>query len=291
MQTPDWNYIPNCRIPANQTLPEGVIRYAAIVSYDGSEFCGFQRQKHSPSVQVVLEKALSYVADESVTVGCAGRTDTAVHASYQVVHFDCTAKRDGRNWVMGANSKLPDSVALVWAGLVGCDFHARFSALSRTYRYVMVAQETRPAILSTGVTWVKYPLRGDLMETACQFLLGEQDFSAFRGAGCQSLSPFRNVEKATVYESSNLLVFEITANAFLLHMVRNIVGSLMEVGLSRRPASWIKELLDGGDRCKSAATAPPNGLYLVDVTYPDIAEIPELPKGPLFLPAFTTRGI
>jgi len=270
---------------------EGVIRYAAIVSYDGSEFCGFQRQKHSPSVQVVLEKALSYVADESVTVGCAGRTDTAVHASYQVVHFDCTAKRDGRNWVMGANSKLPDSVALVWAGLVGCDFHARFSALSRTYRYVMVAQETRPAILSTGVTWVKYPLRGDLMETACQFLLGEQDFSAFRGAGCQSLSPFRNVEKATVYESSNLLVFEITANAFLLHMVRNIVGSLMEVGLSRRPASWIKELLDGGDRCKSAATAPPNGLYLVDVTYPDIAEIPELPKGPLFLPAFTTRGI
>ncbi|MDE0746493.1 MAG: tRNA pseudouridine(38-40) synthase TruA [Porticoccaceae bacterium] len=291
MQTPDWNYIPNCRIPENQTLPEGVIRYAAIVSYDGSEFCGFQRQKHSPSVQVVLEKALSYVADESVTVGCAGRTDTAVHASYQVVHFDCTAKRDGRNWVMGANSKLPDSVALVWAGLVGCDFHARFSALSRTYRYVMVAQETRPAILSTGVTWVKYPLRGDLMETACQFLLGEQDFSAFRGAGCQSLSPFRNVEKATVYESSNLLVFEITANAFLLHMVRNIVGSLMEVGLSRRPASWIKELLDGGDRCKSAATAPPNGLYLVDVTYPDIAEIPELPKGPLFLPAFTTRGI
>tara|TARA_B100000795_G_C22806715_1_gene445491 strand:- start:12375 stop:13250 length:876 start_codon:yes stop_codon:yes gene_type:complete len=291
LQTPDWNYIPNCRIPENQTLPEGVIRYAAIVSYDGSEFCGFQRQKHSPSVQVVLEKALSYVADESVTVGCAGRTDTAVHASYQVVHFDCTAKRDGRNWVMGANSKLPDSVALVWAGLVGCDFHARFSALSRTYRYVMVAQETRPAILSTGVTWVKYPLRGDLMETACQFLLGEQDFSAFRGAGCQSLSPFRNVEKATVYESSNLLVFEITANAFLLHMVRNIVGSLMEVGLSRRPASWIKELLDGGDRCKSAATAPPNGLYLVDVTYPDIAEIPELPKGPLFLPAFTTRGI
>ena len=291
MQTPDWNYIPNCRIPENQALPEGVIRYAAIVSYDGSEFCGFQRQKHSPSVQVVLEKALSYVADESVTVGCAGRTDTAVHASYQVVHFDCTAKRDGRNWVMGANSKLPDSVALVWAGLVGCDFHARFSALSRTYRYVMVAQETRPAILSTGVTWVKYPLRGDLMETACQFLLGEQDFSAFRGAGCQSLSPFRNVEKATVYESSNLLVFEITANAFLLHMVRNIVGSLMEVGLSRRPASWIKELLDGGDRCKSAATAPPNGLYLVDVTYPDIAEIPELPKGPLFLPEFTARGI
>jgi tRNA pseudouridine38-40 synthase len=291
LQTPDWNYIPNCRIPEDQTLPEGVIRYAAIVSYDGSEFCGFQRQKHSPSVQVVLEKALSYVADESVTVGCAGRTDTAVHDSYQVVHFDCTAKRDGRNWVMGANSKLPDSVALVWAGLVGCDFHARFSALSRTYRYVMVAQETRPAILSTGVTWVKYPLRGDLMETACQFLLGEQDFSAFRGAGCQSLSPFRNVEKATVYESSNLLVFEITANAFLLNMVRNIVGSLMEVGLSRRPASWIKELLDGGDRCKSAATAPPNGLYLVDVTYPDIAEIPELPKGPLFLPAFTTRGI
>jgi len=284
VQTPDWNYIPNCRIPKGENLPTGVIRYAAIVSYDGAEFCGFQRQKHSPSVQAVLEKALSYVANEPVIVGCAGRTDTAVHASYQVVHFDCSAKRGGRNWVMGANSKLPDTVALVWAGQVNPDFHARFSALSRTYRYVMVAQENRPAILSTGVTWVKSHLRGDLMKGACQFLLGEQDFSAFRGAGCQSNSPFRHVEKASVYESSNLLVFEITANAFVLHMVRNIVGSLMEVGLSRRPADWIKELLDGRDRCKSAATAAPNGLYLVDVTYPETCEIPSFPKGPVFLP-------
>ena len=127
------------------------------------------------------------------------------------------------------------------------------------------------------------------METACQFLLGEQDFSAFRGAGCQSVSPFRHVEKASVYQSSNLLVFEITANAFVLHMVRNIVGSLMEIGLSRRPASWIKELLDGGDRCKSAATAAPNGLYLVDVTYPDTCEIPAFPKGPVFLPEVIQR--
>jgi tRNA pseudouridine38-40 synthase len=290
LKTPDWNYIPNCRIPEGQTLPDGVIRYAAIVSYDGSTFCGFQRQKHSPSVQAVLEKALSYVADEPVTVGCAGRTDTAVHASYQVVHFDCMAKRDGRNWVMGANSKLPNSVALVWAGQVSSDFHARFSALSRTYRYVIASQESRPAILSTGVTWVKFPLRQDLMQTACQFLLGEQDFSAFRGAGCQSLSPFRNVYQASVYQSSNLLIFEITANAFVLHMVRNIVGSLMEVGLSRRPVSWIKDLLDGGDRSKSAATASPNGLYLVNVRYPDTAEIPDLPKGPLFLPDLEGRG-
>ena len=163
MQTSDWNYIPNCRIPEGENLPTGVIRYAAIVSYDGADFCGFQRQKHSPSVQAVLEKALSYVANEPVIVGCAGRTDTAVHASYQVVHFDCTAVRDGRNWVMGANSKLPDTVALVWAGQVNPDFHASvqcsFTYLSLRYG---CRQESRPAILSTGVTWVKYPLRGSI---------------------------------------------------------------------------------------------------------------------------------
>lgn len=280
----EWNYSPNCRIPEGQYLPEGVSRYAAIITYDGASFCGFQKQKHSPSVQESLESALSYVANETVVVSCAGRTDTGVHASHQVIHFDSVARRDGRNWVMGANAKLPDSVALVWADSVGEDFHARFSATARTYRYVIASQQTRPATLAGGLTWVKYPLDVPAMNNACQHLLGEQDFTAFRGAGCQSLSPFRNVESARVYESGQLIVFEVTANAFVLHMVRNIVGSLLEVGLQRQTPGWIQQLLEWGDRCKSAATAPAFGLYLVGVRYPGEHKIPNLPSGPIFLP-------
>jgi tRNA pseudouridine38-40 synthase len=281
---PDWVYTPNCRIPGGQQLPSGIKRYAAVVQYDGSTFCGFQKQTHSPSVQAELERALSYVADAPVILSCAGRTDTAVHASHQVIHFDSSAERSGYNWVQGANSQLPNSIALLWADEIEGDFHARHSATSRTYRYVMAAGNARPAILADGVTWVKFPLDAQVMQDACQYLLGEQDFSAFRGSGCQSLSPFRNVTAANIYQCGQLLVFEITANAFVLHMVRNIVGSLMEVGLGRQQPHWIKQLLIDGDRRHSAATAPPNGLYLVDVKYPQQFAIPKLPKGPLFLP-------
>ena len=281
---PDWVYTPNCRIPGGQQLPSGIKRYAAVVQYDGSTFCGFQKQTHSPSVQAELERALSYVADAPVILSCAGRTDTAVHASHQVIHFDSSAERSGYNWVQGANSQLPNSIALLWADEIEGDFHARHSATSRTYRYVMAVGNARPAILADGVTWVKFPLDAQVMQDACQYLLGEQDFSAFRGSGCQSLSPFRNVTAANIHQCGQLLVFEITANAFVLHMVRNIVGSLMEVGLGRQQPHWIKQLLIDGDRRHSAATAPPNGLYLVDVKYPQQFAIPKLPKGPLFLP-------
>jgi tRNA pseudouridine38-40 synthase len=284
MTEQDWVYSPNCKIPQGRNLPPGVKRYAAVVSYDGSAFCGFQKQKHSPSVQQELESALGLVADQELQVSCAGRTDTAVHASHQVIHFDSTAERSGRNWLKGANSKLPDSIAVIWAGQVDKSFHARFSATSRTYRYVMHASSARPAVLSQGVTWVRYPLNVALMQEACQYLLGEQDFSAFRGAGCQSNSPYRNITSAKVVSAGQLLVFEVSANAFVLHMVRNIVGSLMDVGFARRDPHWIAELIAGRDRCKSAATASPNGLYLVDVDYPDRFGIPSLPRGPLFLP-------
>lgn len=290
MQQSEWVYVPNCRIPNGHSLPEGISRYAAIVSYDGADFCGFQKQKHSSSIQSVVEAALSYVANELVIVGCAGRTDTGVHASGQVIHFDAKAIRDGRNWVMGANSQLPDSVSLVWADRVPDDFHSRFSATSRTYRYVIAAQNTRPAILASGITWVKNVLNVQAMDAACKYLLGEQDFSAFRGAGCQSLSPSRNVEHANVYQVGQLVVFEITANAFVLHMVRNIVGSLIEVGLQRQGPEWIRHLLEGRDRCKSAATASPCGLYLVDVRYSEMYKLPLLPKGPLFLSNELDRG-
>ena len=280
----DWVYSPNCKIPEGQSLPAGIKRYAAVVSYDGSAFCGFQKQKHSPSVQQELERALSSVANEELVVSCAGRTDTAVHASHQVIHFDTSAERSGRNWLKGANSRLPDSISLRWAEQVPESFHARFSATSRTYRYAMYASDARPAVLSQGVTWVRYPLTIEPMQEACQYLLGEQDFSAFRGAGCQSNSPFRNITSAKVVRVGQLMVFEVSANAFVLHMVRNMVGSLMEIGFGRQQPDWIAQLIAGKDRCKSAATASPNGLYLVDVDYPQSFGIPELPRGPLFLP-------
>jgi len=280
----DWVYSPNCKIPEGRSLPDGVKRYAAVVSYDGSAFCGFQKQKHSPSVQQQLERALSSVADSPLVVSCAGRTDTAVHASHQVVHFDTRAERTGRNWLKGANSRLPDSISILWAEQVSERFHARFSATSRTYRYVMHASSARPAVLSHGITWIRYPLQPELMQQACQYLLGEQDFTAFRGAGCQSNSPWRNITSAKIVKIGQLIVFEVSANAFVLHMVRNIVGSLMEVGFGRQAPEWIAELIAGKDRCKSAATASPNGLYLVDVDYPESFGIASLERGPLFLP-------
>ena len=272
-------------MPEGQALPAGVSRFAAIVQYQGADFCGFQRQKHSPSVQQELEQALSYVADCPVKLHCAGRTDTAVHASHQVIHFDTSAQRSGYSWVQGANSQLPDSISLIWADKITPDFHARFSAGARTYRYVIDNSPTRPAIMSGAVTWVKKPLDISLMQQSCEYLLGEQDFSAFRGSGCQSNSPCRNVHSAKVFRRGNLVIFEITANAFLLHMVRNIVGSLIEVGTARQKPLWIQQLLAQGDRCKSAATAAPDGLYLVAVDYPAKFGLPMLAKGPVFLPA------
>ena len=280
----DWVYTTGCKMPDEQQLPRGVTRYAAILQYQGADFCGFQRQKHSPSVQQELERALSYVADSPVAVNCAGRTDTAVHASHQVVHFDSSAQRTGYSWVQGANSQLPDGIALVWADKVSKDFHARFSARSRTYRYVIDNSATRPAIMSKAVTWIKNKLDLSAMDNACQYLLGELDFSAFRASGCQSNSSFRNVHSARIHQQGKLIIFEVTANAFLLHMVRNIVGSLLEVGLGRKQPQWIEQLLAEGNRCNSAATAAANGLYLVDVEYPDHFGLPQLPKGPVFLP-------
>lgn len=285
MTVADWNYTAGCKIPEGQQLPQGVQRYAAILQYQGTAYCGFQRQKHSPSVQQELEQALSYVADSPVTVGCAGRTDTGVHASHQVVHFDSSAQRTGYNWVQGVNSQLPDSIALIWANRVSEEFHARFSAQSRTYRYIIDNSATRPAIMAQGVTWIKQPLDTAAMQQACKYLLGEQDFSAFRAAGCQSNSPFRNVLSADIHPCGSMVVFEIAANAFLLHMVRNIMGALIEVGLGRQPSLWIQQLLADADRCKSAATAAASGLYLVDVEYPEHFGLPQLPRGPVFLPA------
>ena len=259
-------------------------RIALGIEYDGAQHYGWQRQREVPSVQEHLEKALSTVANTPIEVQCAGRTDAGVHATGQVVHFDCDAVRPLKAWTMGVNANLPSSVAVKWCVHVSDDFNARFSATGRRYRYVIYNHKMRPAILEKGITHIHRPLNEQLMHEAAQALLGEQDFSAFRAALCQSKTPFRNVTNVTVSRHGAFVVVDISANAFLHHMVRNIVGSLVEIGSGHQPVDWIATLLAGRDRTLSAATAKPNGLYLVKVDYPDAFGLPEQPLGPLFLP-------
>ena len=259
-------------------------RIALGIEYDGAQHYGWQRQREVPSVQEHLEKALSTVANTPIEVQCAGRTDAGVHATGQVVHFDCDAVRPLKAWTMGVNANLPSSVAVKCCVHVSDDFNARFSATGRRYRYVIYNHKMRPAILEQGITHIHRPLNEQLMHEAAQALLGEQDFSAFRAALCQSKTPFRNVTNVTVSRHGAFVVVDISANAFLHHMVRNIVGSLVEIGSGHQPVDWIATLLAGRDRTLSAATAKPNGLYLVKVDYPDAFGLPEQPLGPLFLP-------
>jgi tRNA pseudouridine38-40 synthase len=216
-------------------------------------------------------------------VQCAGRTDAGVHGFAQVVHFDAPVERSAKAWVMGANANLPEDVRVHWAMAVGADFHARFSALARRYRYIIANLPVRPALLGNQLTWQRRPLDHTKMHQAAQCLLGEQDFSAFRAAACQSTSPMRNVHTVTVHRSGDLVVVDIKANAFLHHMVRNIAGSLMAVGAGRQPPQWLAQVLAGGDRTVAADTAPADGLYLVDVEYPARFALPATPYGPMLL--------
>ena len=278
-----WEYRGNCRVPDGCELPAGLHRVAAVVEYDGSRFCGWQRQAHCASVQQEVETALSRIADEPVRVSCAGRTDTGVHATAQVIHFDTGARRAPHNWLLGANAQLPRSVRLQWAQDVEAGFHARFSALARTYRYVIHNSDRDPALLRDQVGRERRPLDVRAMESAGQLLLGERDFSAFRGAGCQSQSPKRNLIALHLWSQAQFVIIEITANAFLLHMVRNIVGALCAIGRGERPPRWIAELLASRDRSAGEATAAPTGLYLVGVHYPPRFAVPALVGGPCFV--------
>lgn len=259
-------------------------RIALGIEYDGASVFGWQRQRDVPSVQAHLENALSVVANQNITVQCAGRTDAGVHATGQVVHFDCDVERPERAWTLGVNANLPETISVTWAKPVSNEFHARFSATHRRYRYVIHNSRIRPAILHGGVTHEYRELDETKMHEAAQSLLGEQDFTSFRAALCQSKSPFRHVTKVSVYRYGRYVVVDIRANAFLHHMVRNIVGSLSVIGAGEQPVSWISELLALKDRSKAATTAKPNGLYLVDVTYPDSFGLPKAPLGPLYLP-------
>lgn len=253
-----------------------------VVEYDGSAFRGWQSQGHPDvaTVQSVLDRALSEVAAAPVTTLCAGRTDAGVHASHQVVHFDAPSSRSLKAWVAGANAKLPASVAVAWAGAMAEDFHARFSATARRYRYILLNQARRSAHLAGLATLFDQPLDEKLMHREAQCLLGELDFSAFRAASCQSRTAMRNIHFIDVSRRGRLVVVDIQGNAFLHHMVRNIVGVLCAVGSGQAAPGWTQQVLDSRDRTQGGVTARPDGLYLVDVSYPSQCGLPQLPIGP-----------
>lgn len=245
-----------------------VRRWALGIEYDGRAFHGYQVQANrADTVQQVLETALSRVADHPVRLFCAGRTDAGVHATGQVVHFDTTAIRDPLAWIRGSNSLAPDSVVVRWAVPVPVDFHARFSARARRYVYVLAEQGVRSAIGHGLVTTQRERVDAGAMHAAAQRLLGEHDFSSFRGAGCQARSAVRTLRRFVVSRHGPLVLFDVTANAFLLHMVRNLVGTLLCVGDRRRADTWPAEVLAARDRRVAGPTAPPSGLYLTGVTY------------------------
>lgn len=249
-------------------------RIALGVEYDGTDFVGWQTQSNGRSVQETLETAITAVAARAVRIRAAGRTDTGVHASGQVIHFDADVARTPRQWALGINSNLPDDVAVQWAQPVGEDFDARRSALSRRYRYSILIAPTRPVLLRRHVWWLHEALDCAAMTQASRALIGEHDFSAFRAANCQSVSPVRELKTISIDHRDSLVEIDFVANAFLYRMVRNLVGMLVEIGRGKAPPQWAEAVLSGRDRAKAAATAPARGLTLVEVTYPERFRLP-----------------
>jgi tRNA pseudouridine38-40 synthase len=258
-----------------------VARIAVGIEYDGSAYAGWQCQPAAPSVQGLTEQALARIAAEPVALVCAGRTDAGVHALGQVAHFDTSAVRPARNWVLGANSELPRDISLSWVQAVPDHFHARFSAEARTYRYLILNRGARSALSAQRATWVHRPLAVERMVEAASLLEGEHDFSAFRAAGCQAKSPVRRLTRLSVGRQGEWVIIEATANAFLHHMVRNIAGLLLAVGKGDAPPQWAAEILAGRDRTRSAATAPAAGLYFMAVRYPQAFGLPPPGTGTL----------
>lgn len=255
------------------------------VEYNGRAYNGFQRQKDVVSIQGALERAISTVAAEEISIICAGRTDAGVHATGQVVSFDCSKVRSMQAWTLGVNANLPPDIAITWAQEMPADFHARFSATARRYRYVIFNGRSRPGLGSGLVTHYHMgELDAAKMQEAAMCLIGEHDFTTFRGINCQSRTPNRDVHFVKVWRQGSYVVVDIAANAFLLHMVRNIVGSLLEIGSGKHEVSWMAEIFAAKNRQIAAATAPSDGLYLVDATYPAQFRVPRPDNiGPLFM--------
>ncbi len=256
------------------------MRIALGLEYDGAAFCGWQTQPGGCGVQDHLQRALARFADAAVEVTAAGRTDSGVHATAQVVHLDSAAERADFSWVRGTNTYLDATCRVLWARRVADDFHARYSALARSYRYLLLNEPVEPAILRGRVGWYHRPLDAALMQEGLRALVGEHDFSAFRGAQCQAKTPVRNLTEARVERRGNLLVLRFRANAFLHHMIRNIVGSLVSVGSGRHPPGWIAEVLAGRDRAAAAPTFSPAGLYLTGVEYDPAFGLPAFRPSP-----------
>lgn len=251
------------------------MRIAMGIEYDGSDFAGWQVQAEERTVQGCLESAVARVADHPVRVQCAGRTDTGVHALGQVIHFDSDAPRSPRAWLLGTNSNLPPDVAVRWAQPVSEEFHARFTARRRAYRYVIFNATARSALYRRRACWDHRPLDRDRMAAGAGYLVGEHDFSSYRALGCQAKSPVRTVNRLDVGRQGDYLFIDIEANAFLHHMVRNIAGVLMTIGAGDKPPAWAAEILAYRDRTLGGVTAPPQGLFLMSVTYPDHFLIPD----------------
>lgn len=243
------------------------MRIALGVEYDGSQFFGWQSQAGGHTVQDALQAALGGIAGEPVSIIAAGRTDTEVHALEQVVHFETRVERPLSAWVRGVNALLPKSIAVLWAHPVPEEFHARFSAQARSYRYLLINRPVRSAIHHGKMGWFHAPLDVELMREAAQYLLGEHDFSAFRAAECQAKSPIKNLMQLDITRQGDMIVFDLTAGAFLHHMVRNIVGCLIYVGKGKHPPQWVQQILEGRNRSLAAPTFAPDGLYLRRITY------------------------
>ncbi len=243
------------------------MKFAAMIEYDGSHFNGWQRQPHSPSVQEAVERAISVVADHEVGTQCAGRTDTGVHAIGQVIHYETNAQRDLRSWLLGINANLPSTIVVKKIIPVDDEFHARFSARSRSYRYVVYNELVRSSLLANRVTWERTPLSEACMKQAAASLVGRHDFTSFRALACQARHPIREIEQFTVARSGPLISVDVTANGFLHHMVRNLAGVLISIGKGEHSVEWAQEVLLRKDRSSGGVTAPPQGLYLLSVQY------------------------
>ena len=260
------------------------MRVALALEYDGSRFIGWQTQPGGGAVQDALQAALSAIAGEEITVTCAGRTDRGVHARMQVVHFETGAARPDGAWVRGTNALLPESVAVQWAMPVADNFHARYSALARTYRYVLVNRRVRPALAARYAGWCHAPLDVAAMREAAQHLAGEHDFTAFRSAECQAKTPVRTLHALDIDAGEGRVDFVLRANAFLHHMVRNIIGTLVYVGRGKRPPGWAGELLASRDRARAAPTFAAEGLYLERVEYPLRWDLPSATRDASVVP-------
>lgn len=257
------------------------MRIALGVEYNGSDYAGWQLQPKQATVQACLEAAISLVANEAAKTVAAGRTDSGVHALQQVVHFDTNSQRSERSWILGLNSNLPYDINIIWARPVNDKFSARFSALNRSYRYLIYNRVGRSSLQHNRMWWLFAPLDEHKMQAAADLLVGHHDFSAFRAKLCQANNPVKTVEKIQVTRHDNCIAIDVTARSFLHHMVRNIVGVLVPIGQGDKPVTWAKEVLDSRDRCQGGITAAPEGLYFVNADYPAKYGIPKLSAFPV----------